>query len=66
MMYGIPYLGSKSKICDKVCSIFPKAENFYDLFGGGFSISHFMLKHRFKDYKHFHFNEIRNIFLEKR
>ena len=31
MQYGIPYMGSKSKICEKVCSIFPKADNFYDL-----------------------------------
>jgi hypothetical protein len=29
------------------------------LFGGGFSITHFMLKRRSKDYKEFHFNEIR-------
>jgi hypothetical protein len=57
--YGIPYMGSKSKICAEVCSLFPKAENFYDLFGGGFSITHFMLKNRSKDFKKFHFNEIR-------
>jgi site-specific DNA-adenine methylase len=59
MNYGIPYMGSKSKICENVCGLFPKAENLYDLFGGGFSITHFMLKHRSKDFKHFHFNEIR-------
>lgn len=52
-------MGSKSKICKSVCPLFPKAENFYDLFGGGFSISHFMIKHRSKDYGQFHFNEIR-------
>lgn len=60
MNYGIPYMGSKSKICDKVCRLFPKADNFYDLFGGGFSVTHFMLKHRAQHYKHFHFNEIRS------
>jgi site-specific DNA-adenine methylase len=59
MNYGIPYMGSKSKICEKVCALFPKADNFYDLFGGGFSITHFMIKHRLKHYKEFHFNEIR-------
>jgi site-specific DNA-adenine methylase len=59
MNYGIPYMGSKSKIVDKVCRIFPKAENFYDLFGGGFSVSHYMIRNRSKDYKEFHFNEIR-------
>ena len=53
-------MGSKSKICKQVISLFPKADNFYDLFGGGFSITHAMLLHRSKDYKQFHFNEIRN------
>ena len=57
--WGIPYQGSKAKICEKVCALFPKADNFYDLFGGGFSVTHFMLKHRSKDFKEFHFNEIR-------
>lgn len=57
--YGIPYQGSKAKICDQVCAIFPKAENFYDLFGGGFSVTHCMLEKRKKDFKYFHFNEIR-------
>jgi hypothetical protein len=57
--WGLPYMGSKSKICEKVCALFLKADNFYDLFGGGFSITHFMIKHRFKHYKEFHFNEIR-------
>lgn len=57
--YGIPYMGSKSKIVKELCHIFPPAENFYDLFGGGFAITHYMIKHRSKDYKYFHFNEIR-------
>ena len=60
MNYGIPYMGSKSKICEKVCALFPRAENFYDLFGGGFSVTHFMVKHRFSHYKKFHFNELRS------
>jgi hypothetical protein len=59
MNYGIPYMGSKSKICEEVCRLFPRADNFYDLFGGGFSITHFMLKHRKSHYKEFHFNELR-------
>ncbi len=56
--HGLPYMGSKDSIVHKVCSIFPKAENFYDLFGGGFSISHYMLLHRKNNYSHFHYNEI--------
>jgi site-specific DNA-adenine methylase len=57
--YGMPYMGSKDKICDKLVTIFPKAKNFYDVFGGGFSVTHAMLEHRFNDFKEFHFNEIR-------
>jgi len=58
--YGIPYMGSKSSIANKICSIFPKADNFYDLFGGGFSITHFMILHRRNNYKHFYFNELQS------
>jgi len=57
--YGIPYMGSKGSILKKLCGIFPNADNFYDLFGGGFSVSHFMYEHRKNHYKQFHFNEIR-------
>ncbi len=57
--YGIPYMGSKSSILPKVCKLFPNAENFYDLFGGGFSITHFMIENRGKDFKNFYFNEIK-------
>ena len=57
--YGIPYQGSKSSILPKLCKLFPHADNFYDLFGGGFSVTHFMIETRSKDFKEFHFNEIR-------
>jgi hypothetical protein len=57
--YGIPYQGSKSAICDNLIRVFPKADNFYDVFGGGFSVTHAMLVRRPKDYQRFFFNEIR-------
>ncbi|HEY6436546.1 MAG TPA: DNA adenine methylase, partial [Ignavibacteriaceae bacterium] len=57
--YGIPYQGSKSKIVSEIARFFPNADHFYDIFGGGFSVSHYMLEHRKKSYKYFHFNEIR-------
>lgn len=57
--YGIPYMGSKGKIAEEICKIFPKSDHFYDLFGGGFSITHCMVKNRGNQYKQFHFNEIR-------
>lgn len=57
--YGIPYMGSKDSIVHKICSIFPAAENFYDLFGGGFSVSHFMILHKSQKYKKIFYNEIK-------
>ena len=42
-------MGSKSGIVTELCRAFPKADNFYDLFGGGFAVSHFMLLHRGRD-----------------
>jgi site-specific DNA-adenine methylase len=57
--YGIPYQGSKTKLIEKIARFFPNADHFYDLFGGGFSVSHYMLIHRRKSYKHFHYNELR-------
>jgi hypothetical protein len=57
--YGIPYQGSKTKIIDQISRFFPNADNFYDLFGGGFSVTHYMLENRKRSFKHFHYNEIR-------
>ena len=38
--YGLPYMGSKNKIAEKIVGILPKARNLYDLFAGGCAISH--------------------------
>ena len=57
--WGIPYQGSKTKIIDKISKFFPNADNFYDLFGGGFSVSHYMIANRSKSYSNFHYNELR-------
>lgn len=38
--YGFPYMGSKRKLAEKIVSILPPAENFYDLFAGGCAITH--------------------------
>lgn len=56
--YGLPYQGSKDKIVHKIASVFPPAENFYDIFGGGFSVTHYMILHHSKKYKNFYFNEL--------
>ena len=57
--FGIPYMGSKGKIAESISMLFPKADNFYDLFGGGFSISHCMLMTKSHRFKNFHYNEIK-------
>ena len=52
-------MGSKSTIAEWVISKIPKAKHFYDLFGGGLSITHALIEKRSKDFEVFHFNEIR-------
>lgn len=58
-LWGISYQGSKTKLVEKIARFFPNADHFYDLFGGGFSVSHYMIEMRKKSYKHFHYNELR-------
>jgi len=40
MNYGFPYMGSKTKLAEKILNHIPSAENFYDLFAGGCAITH--------------------------
>lgn len=35
MTYGMPYMGSKSRIAEAIISRLPPAKHFYDVFGGG-------------------------------
>ena len=57
--YGLPYKGSKDKICEKICSLFPIKENFYDLFMGGGSITHYqLLQNQYKNYYANDFNSL--------
>ena len=57
--YGLPYKGSKDKICEKICSLFPIKENFYDLFMGGGSITHYqLLQNQYKNYYANDFNPL--------
>ena len=56
MNYGIPYKGSKSKLAERLTNLFPKADNFYDLFCGGCAVAHAaLLSHK---YKTVHINDI--------
>lgn len=58
MNYGIPYIGSKSDIADKILRLIPKCETFVDLFGGGFAMTHAAIVH--KKAKHYLFNELQS------
>ena len=40
MLFGVPYMGSKTKIALDILKQLPKGERFVDLFGGGFAMSH--------------------------
>jgi hypothetical protein len=55
--YGFIYSGSKSTFIESLAVNFPKAEHFYDLFGGGGSAVHY-LSIKSKKFKHIHYNEI--------
>ena len=39
-LYGIPYMGSKTKIAVDILRQLPQGNRFVDLFGGGFAMSH--------------------------
>jgi len=57
--YGLPYMGSKANIMPSLALLFPKAKNFYDLFGGGGAVTHYMALHKKHRYDQFYFNEIK-------
>lgn len=46
--YGIPYMGSKQKLVDKIVPFIlkrhPGVDGFYDLFGGGGSVSLYVVR----------------------
>lgn len=56
MNYGLPYMGSKSKIVKHIVPLFPPADNFVDLFAGGGAVTHYAMTTT--KYKHFIFNDI--------
>jgi site-specific DNA-adenine methylase len=58
MKWGMPYMGNKSDIASSLSMMFPKAENFYDLFGGGGAMTHYLAANKAHKYKNFHYNEI--------
>lgn len=59
--YGFTYMGSKATIINKIMQYIPSADNFYDLFGGGFSVSHYVLEELSHKFKYVHYNEINKL-----
>lgn len=56
MKYGLPYKGSKNRLAERILSILPNKEHFFDLFCGGCAVSHAaLLCHKFKT---IHINDI--------
>ena len=56
MRYGLPYMGSKNKIAERIINLLPNATNFYDLFAGGCAITHAAILS--SKYKNIIFNDI--------
>ena len=54
-LYGIPYMGSKTKIAVDLLRQLPTGNRFVDLFGGGFAMSHAAILS--KRYKHYLYND---------
>lgn len=54
--FGMPYMGSKGPLAEWVLQKIPKADHLYDLFGGGFAISHCAVES--EKWKNVHYNEI--------
>lgn len=61
MGYGLPYQGCKQKIAQRIIDTLPSADNLYDVFCGGGSISHAALLSG--KWKHVHFSDIDDVVL---
>lgn len=53
--YGLPYMGSKSKIVNFICDNIPSCDTFVDLFCGGGSVTHYMVEN--SRYNHYICND---------
>lgn len=49
MSYGLPYMGSKNKLAERILALMPSAGTLYDLFAGGMAVTHAaLLGNKFK------------------
>lgn len=56
MSYGLPYMGSKSRIADKILDLIPPGDVFVDLFAGGCAVTHAAILR--KQYRRYIVNDI--------
>lgn len=56
MSYGLPYMGSKSRIADKILDLIPPGEVFVDLFAGGCAVTHAAILR--KQYRRYIVNDV--------
>ncbi len=56
MSYGLPYMGSKSRIADKILDLIPPGDTFVDLFAGGCAVTHAAILR--KQYRRYIVNDI--------
>lgn len=54
--YGLPYMGSKSKIVKHIVPLLPNAETLVDLFAGGGAVTHYAMTTN--KYRHFIYNDL--------
>lgn len=60
--YGLPYMGSKSKIINFICDSIPSCDTFVDLFCGGGSVTHYMVENN--RYSHYICNDKNHLIVD--
>ena len=64
--YGIPYMGSKDKIAEKIISFLPSGNRLCDLFGGGFAITECAIySHKYKQHLYNELNPLLPALIKK-
>lgn len=56
MNYGLPYQGSKSKVCEWLFTHIPKTDTFYDVFAGGGAVTDYAIRHKW--FQKYYVNDI--------
>ena len=62
--YGFNYMGSKNKLAEKIIDVIPPADNFYDLFCGGFAVSHCAMTYGKDKYQHVYSSDINSLVVD--